>query len=75
MPKPLGGHNMIAFGKHAVAVIGGQSSNYTLQDEIHIFKHYPNGTHNWTTIRRRISVPRSFFTAVEIPNDIINCAN
>ena len=38
LPKPLGGHHMVPFGDHAIAVIGGQSSNLTIQDEIHVFR-------------------------------------
>ena len=38
MPKPLGGHHMVLFGEYAVAVIGGQSNNLTIQDEIHVFR-------------------------------------
>ena len=29
---------MVPFGDHAIAVIGGQSSNLTIQDEIHVFR-------------------------------------
>ena len=38
LPKPLGGHHMVPFGQNAAAVIGGQSSNLTIQDEIHVFR-------------------------------------
>ena len=38
LPKPLGGHHMVPFGENAIAVIGGQSSNLTIQDEIHVFR-------------------------------------
>ena len=29
---------MVPFGQNAAAVIGGQSSNLTIQDEIHVFR-------------------------------------
>ena len=29
---------MVLFGEYAVAVIGGQSNNLTIQDEIHVFR-------------------------------------
>ena len=67
----LEGHAMVQLG-NALAIIGGWGDGYGPQDKIH-FLSCMNRNCSISTLSQELSVPRSGFLAIPIPDTIAGC--
>ena len=71
MPKALYGHSAVPFGKD-VAVLGGKDSSNKASKRIYKIT-CSNRACTWTTMDQELSVGRSAFVAIPIPNSVAKC--
>ena len=71
MPFALYGHSMVPFGKGQVS-IGGANGNENDQRKIYHVT-CANRQCTITKMNQALSIPRSFFVAIPIPDDLSGC--
>ena len=67
MLKPLAGHGMVNYGTDLV-VMGGYSKGYSSS---FYQLSVENGIFNWEKMKPELKIPRSYFVAMTIPDDLV----
>ena len=71
MPKALALHSLVPFGKDVV-IFGGIDSNGKVSKGIYKLT-CSNRACTWTTMNQELSVGRSLFVAIPIPDSVAKC--
>ena len=77
MPKPLYGHTLVPYGNDLVAIGGGDGYKVYNHEiyKLSCSNGYPwiSGYCQWTQMRQEISVGRTYFVAIPIPDYMVDC--
>ena len=71
MPKALYGHSLVPFGM-SVVIVGGKSNNGEYSKSLYKFS-CSNRACTWTTMEQEMSIGRSSFVAIPIPESLAKC--